>query len=52
MTATAIAQVIIKGCCLIVGLANESQLDGLLEALTVTLQGVRPKKESSGENYV
>ena len=37
MTATAIAWVIAKGCCPIVGLANESQLDGLLEALTVTL---------------
>ena len=37
MTAIAIAWIIAKGCCLIVGLANESQLDGLLEALIVTL---------------
>ena len=37
MTAIAIAWVIAKGCCLIVGLANGLQLDGLLEALTVAL---------------
>ncbi|OCK83664.1 Aldo/keto reductase [Lepidopterella palustris CBS 459.81] len=37
MTALSIAWLIVKGCCPIAGLANDSQLDGLLEALTVRL---------------